>query len=221
MPAVRAPHNRRVADRAAGAVHAAAMTWYAQTPAKRGRQIAADLTVAAWTALWGWIGLTLHEVVSRLAAPGRALADAGGQLRAAAASAGEQVAGLPLLGGTLAAPFDAVAGAGRTLTGAGTSAQDVVAWLALWPVLALVVPPVLLVLVVHVGRRLRWARDARAAAALRGGADAEALFALRALAHRSLPELQRVAADPYGAFARGDHTALADLELRALGLRRG
>ena len=72
----------------------------------------------------------------------------------------------------------------------------------------------------HVAGRLRWAREARAAEALRGAAGSEALLALRALAHRPLPELRRVAADPYRAFASGDHAALADLERRALGLRR-
>lgn len=196
------------------------MTWYAQTAAKRGRQLAADVVVVAWTALWVRLGVALHEAVSRLAAPSRALTGAGDDLHAAAAGAGEQVADLPLLGGALAAPFEAVAEAGRSLAGAGASAQELVAWLALWPVLAVVGPPMLLVVAVHVAGRLRWAREARAAEALRGAAGSEALLALRALAHRPLPELRRVAADPYRAFASGDHAALADLERRALGLRR-
>jgi hypothetical protein len=50
------------------------------------------------------------------------------------------------------------------------------------------------------------------------GADLE-LFAIRAVANRPLRELRRVSADPAGALRAGEHHALADLELRALGLR--
>src|SRR3712207_3292535 len=56
------------------------VTWYAQTPALRRRQLAADLLVLAWTVLWLWLGVALHGAVQDLGAPGRGLQDAGGSL---------------------------------------------------------------------------------------------------------------------------------------------
>jgi hypothetical protein len=45
------------------------------------------------------------------------------------------------------------------------------------------------------------------------------LFALRALATRSITELRSATLDPAGAYTSGDYSRLADLELRQLGLR--
>jgi len=61
-------------------------------------------------------------------------------------------------------------------------------------------------------------RDATAARALVEGGGDERLFALRALATAPLPALRQAAADPLGAYDRGDLTALAEIELRRLGL---
>ena len=81
--------------------------------------------------------------------------------------------------------------------------------------------PIAALLVTWLPRRVAWAREAGAASRLRlGGADLE-LFAFRAVANRPLRELRRVTADPAGALRAGDYQALADLELRSLGLRAG
>jgi hypothetical protein len=78
---------------------------------------------------------------------------------------------------------------------------------------------VVTLLLVWLPRRVAWAREAGAASRLRmDGADLE-LFAIRAVANRPLRELRRVSDDPAGALRAGEHEALADLELRALGLR--
>ena len=82
--------------------------------------------------------------------------------------------------------------------------------------------PIAVVLVRWLPERLRWAREAGAAARLRSGSPDLELFAVRALAHRPLVELARLGPDPAGADRRnepGAVEALAGLELTALGLR--
>ena len=83
------------------------------------------------------------------------------------------------------------------------------------------VPLAVALLLAWLPGRAAWAREAGAASRLRlAGADLE-LFALRAVANRPLRQLHRVSLDPAGALRAGDYEALADLELRALGLRAG
>jgi len=79
------------------------------------------------------------------------------------------------------------------------------------------------ILVVRVPPRLAAARRAATAARLRdaGAGAGEELLALRALTSRPLEELLAVAPDPMEAYRRGDHAALAALELRANGLGEG
>jgi hypothetical protein len=88
-------------------------------------------------------------------------------------------------------------------------------------VLALVVAgcPVLLVLLRWLPARLAFAREHRAAVALR--ADVE-LWALRAALHRPLTELAGLGPDAVGRWRRGEPgaaDALAALERRSVGLR--
>lgn len=192
---------------------------YAELPTVRSRQLLTDVLVVAWTAGWVLVGVLLHRAIGRLAAPGRALADAGRDLAGAASGGGDRVSDVPLVGDALAAPFESVAAGGSRLVDAGTTGQEVVGWLAVWPVLLLVGTPVVLVLVVHLWRRVRWAREAAAVARLRDADGAVALLALRALTSRRVRDLTRAAADPHAAYAAGDHQRLAALELRTLGLR--
>jgi hypothetical protein len=76
----------------------------------------------------------------------------------------------------------------------------------------------------RVGRiphRRAWRRDTRAVrrAVRQGGDEIDAYLALRAV--QSLPADRRldVSADPWGDLAAGRHRALADAELRRVGVR--
>ena len=69
----------------------AAMTFYADIPARRNRQILGDLWLVAWSALWIWAALRLYDLVMNLAAPGLALADGATSLSDSIANAGETV----------------------------------------------------------------------------------------------------------------------------------
>jgi len=194
---------------------------YAETAGLRARQLLGDLAVLAWTAAWVWAGLTLYRLVDKLAVPGARLEQAGGGFAGDVAEIQQKVGRLPVVGGDLQGPFGRLAGVGRTLADAGATQQQVVHQLALWLGVLVAAVPIVALLVAWLPRRVAWAREAGAASRLRlAGADLE-LFALRAVANRPLRELRRVTPDPAGALRAGEYEALADLELRALGLRAG
>jgi hypothetical protein len=175
---------------------------YAETSGLRARQVLGDLAVVAWTAAWVWAGVTLYRLVD-------------------VAEIQQKVGRVPVVGNELQGPFGRLAGVGQTLADAGATQQQVVHQLALWLGILVAAVPVVTLLLAWLPRRVSWAREAGAASRLRlAGADLE-LFALRAVANRPLRQLHRVTPDPTGALRAGDYEALADLELRALGLRVG
>ena len=195
------------------------MKLYAETTGLRVRQLLGDLAVVAWTAAWVWAGVTLHRLVERLAVPGDRLERAGSGFAGDVAEIQQKVGRLPVVGGDLQGPFGRLAGVGQTLADAGATQQQVVHQLALWLGVLVAAVPIAALLVTWLPRRVAWAREAGAASRLRlAGADLE-LFAFRAVANRSLRELHRVTPDPAGALRAGNYQALADLELRSLGLR--
>jgi hypothetical protein len=192
---------------------------YAETARLRARQLLGDLGVVAWVALWVAAGTALYRLVEQLAVPGRTLEQAGGAFAGDIGAIQERVGRIPAVGDDLEEPFGRLGGVGRTLAEAGVTQQEVVHQLALWLGVVVAAVPVVALLLVWLPRRLAWAREAGAASRLRlGGADLE-LFAIRAVANRSLRELHRVTPDPAGALRAGEFDALAELELRALGLR--
>ena len=194
---------------------------YAETAGLRARQVLGDLAVAAWTAAWVWAGVTLYRLVEKLAVPGARLEQAGGGFAGDVAEIQQKVGRLPVVGNELQGPFGRLSGVGRTLADAGATQQEVVHQLALWLGVVVAAVPIVALLLVWLPRRVAWSREAGAASRLRlDGADLE-LFALRAVANRSLRELHKVTPDPAGDLRAGEFEALADLELRALGLRTG
>jgi hypothetical protein len=195
------------------------MRFYAETPGMRARQLLGDLAVLVWVAGWAAAGVALYRLVERLAGPGRTLEQAGDDFAGDVGGLQEQLGGIPAVGDDLQEPFGRLGGLGRVLAEAGQTQQEVVHQLALFLGVVVVAVPVAALLVVWLPRRVAWAREAGAASRLRlAGADLE-LFAIRAVANRPLRELRRVTPDPAGALRAGDYEGLAELELRALGLR--
>ena len=195
------------------------MPWYAETPALRSRQLLLDVLVVLWVLVWVRIGAAVHRAVSRLAAPGRELEKAGDGLSGGLSGAAERADDVPLVGGGLSAPLDAAARAGRALERAGAAQQDAVQVLALVLALLLAGVPIAWAVQRWLPGRLAFARDHRAAAALRDDVE---LWALRAALNRPLHELARLGPDPVGRWRRGEPgaaEALARLERRAQGLR--
>jgi hypothetical protein len=192
---------------------------YAETAGLRARQLLGDLGVLAWTAVWVAAGLTLYRLVEKLAVPGARVEQAGSNFAGDVAEIQQKVGRLPVVGSELQDPFGRLSGVGRTLADAGATQQEVVHQLALWLGVVVAAVPIVALLLVWLPRRVAWSREASAASRLRlDGADLE-LFALRAVANRSLRELHKVTPDPAGDLRAGEFEPLADLELRALGLR--
>jgi hypothetical protein len=192
---------------------------YAETARLRARQLLGDLGVVAWVALWVAAGIALYRLVEQLAVPGRTLEQAGDAFAGDIGAIQERVGRIPAVGDDLEEPFGRLGEVGRTLAEAGVTQQEVVHQLALWLGVVVAAVPVVALLLVWLPHRLAWAREAGAASRLRlGGANLE-LFAIRAVANRSLRELHRVTPDPAGALRAGEFDALAEVELRALGLR--
>jgi hypothetical protein len=197
------------------------MRLYAAAPARGARQVLGDLLLLAWVAAWAWAGREAHDMTLTLGQPGRATASAADEMAGRFHDVEGRVGGLPGVGDDLAAPFKGAADAAESLAAAGRSQAETVADVALLVGIAVFLIPVLLVAVLYVPVRIRFIR--RAGAARRFvGADPE-LLALRALANQPLRTLTQVSDDPVGAWRDGDDAVvrkLADLELRALGLRR-
>jgi hypothetical protein len=195
------------------------MTWYAETPDLRRRQVLADVVVVLWVLVWLRVGRAVHDGVQRLAAPGVELEQAGAGLSGGLSGAAERAGSLPGVGGGLRAPLDTAAGAGDALAGAGVAQQAAVGTLALLLALLLGGLPILWALSRWLPDRLRWSRESTAARALRGDVE---LLALRAATSSSLHELAALGPDPVTRWRAGHADAaeaLAALELRRLGLR--
>ncbi len=186
------------------------------------RQLLTDIAVVIWVYAWIRAGLWLHDLVLRLAAPGRKLEDSGTGIADNLADAGGRVGRVPLVGDELTAPFTRAAEAARSRADAGRQEQEIIGDLALALPLLLVAVPLALVLFLWLPARLRWMRRAGVASAVRDQPAGRDLLALRALASRPLTELTRLGPDIAQSWRDGDAAAvdaLAALELKDLGLR--
>ncbi|MFD8985384.1 hypothetical protein [Streptomyces sp. NPDC059564] len=200
------------------------MLLYAQTPARRNRQILADLVAVVVIAGAVWFALAVHDAIMLLAEPGRKVESAGEGFASALDDAGETASDVPLVGGLLKKPFQSAADAGTGLADAGQSLQDAISQLATLAAVVLIVVPVAFVLLVWLPLRLRWIRRSATVRSLfdaPGGAD---LLALRALTGPP-GDLRAIPAPPGGladAWRRGDQqvvAALSEIALRRAGLR--
>jgi hypothetical protein len=198
------------------------MKLYADTTGRFGRQLLGDLLVAGWIALWIWLAVQLRQRLLRLAAPGEALQRAGSSFSGSLNDAGDKVGRLPVVGDDVAGAFRDAGGAGDSITAAGRSQVDAVHQLALFVPGLMLLLAAGIVVALWLPGRVRWAREAGAARRLLSGPDALEVFATRAVVRRHPRELARLPEATVTRWRAGDEQAaadLADLELRALGLR--
>lgn len=198
------------------------MKLYADTPARRTRQLLADAFMLLWLGVWAWLGRFVHDSVMPLRAPADSLTAAGQKVEGALTGAGQQASRLPVVGDELQDWLGQAAQSGTSMQDAGTSMADTVetAALVLGWVTALV--PILAVGTVWLWLRSRFVVRATTARAFIDASEDLDLFALRAMANQPMSALARVSSDPAGAWRRHDTEvirALATLELRSEGLR--
>jgi hypothetical protein len=198
------------------------MKLYADLPARRTRQLLADVLVLLWIGLWAWLGRQVHDVVLALQTPANSLTDAGNSVNGALTGAGDKAGQLPLVGDDLEQWLDKAAGAGTTLSDAGTSMSDTVAKVALVLGLMTALVPIVSVGWVWLWMRIRFVREASSAQRFIDAQEDLDLFALRAMATQPMKALAAISDDPAGAWRRQDQEVirqLAVLELREQGLR--
>lgn len=202
------------------------MKLYADHPVRRLLQLVVDLLFVCWLVVWVWVGGVVHDGTLALAGPGRQTDAAASALASGLRDAGGSLDDVPFVGEQVAVPFDRAATASEGIAAAGRDAVRAVERLAFWLGVSVAVVPILLASLVYLPRRLRFVREATAAARFLAARQDLDLFALRALAHQPMRVLARVSDDPAGAWRRRDAEVvarLAELELRDVGLapRRG
>ncbi|WP_010146034.1 hypothetical protein [Serinicoccus profundi] len=198
------------------------MRWYADAPARRSRQVTADLLVLGWVVAWVLVGRWVFGLVMTLAAPADPLRSAGTGLESRMTEVAGRVIEIPLVGDQLDAPFTGAAGVGTDLVSAGDRLESGVRTVAWLVSLLSAGTPILLVLLVWAALRVAWVRRARALGREVADPHSQQLLALRALVHQDPGRLQSLHPDPVGAWRSGDPEAvraLADLELSKVGLR--
>jgi hypothetical protein len=200
------------------------MRLYAQTPARRSRQVLADLIAVVLIAAVVWGALAVRETIMLLAEPGRKVESSGDSLAAELGNTGGAASDVPLVGGLLQKPLQAAADASTGFADAGESLQHAVSQVANVTTAVLIVVPSAFVLLLWLPPRLLWIRRSttiRRLADAPGGTD---LLALRALTGPP-GDLATLPVPPGGladAWRQGDRQVIADLgavALRRAGLR--
>ncbi len=197
------------------------MTWYADAPTRRTRQVLGDLLTVAWIGTSVWAARLLHDAVAALRSPADALAGAGQSLSTGLTNAGQQLGRIPGVGDGLQSSFGNAAGTGTQITQVGTDLAAGVDRLALIVGLVTAALPILIAVLVWLRVRWRFVRTATASKRFIDAAEDLDLFALRALTGQPMARLARISDDPAGAWRRRDPQivrALAALELRDAGL---
>ncbi|GAA2485134.1 hypothetical protein [Streptomyces gobitricini] len=189
------------------------MRLYAQTPARRNRQVLVDLIAVTLIALTVWAALFVRDTIMLLAEPGRKVESSGDGLAEELGNAGDAASDVPLIGDVLKKPLQSAADASTGFADAGASLQETVTQVADVTTTAIIVVLVLLILVLWLPPRLLWIRRSvtvRRLADAPGGAD---LLALRALT--GPPAALVKLPTPPGGFAdawrRGDQEVIAAL----------
>ncbi|MFF3013585.1 hypothetical protein [Streptomyces sp. NPDC057939] len=200
------------------------MRLYAQTPARRSRQVVADVIAVALVAAAVWFALAVHDAIMKLAEPGRRVESSGTGLATELGKAGDAASDVPLVGGLLRKPLRSAADASTGLADAGQSMQDAVGQVATLTTAALIVVPVAVVLLLWLPARLRWILRGNAVRRLLDAPGGTDLLALRALTGpaRDLAALRAPEGGLADAWRRGDRQVigeLAEVALRRAGLR--
>jgi hypothetical protein len=196
---------------------------YSAQPRRLALQIASDVFVLLWIYVWYRVGLLVHDTLVQVAGVGYRIEGSAGKVSGSLAQAGQSAGGVPLVGDRLGAPLKDAGSQIGGIAGAGRSAGDTLSNLASPLGWAVALGPILIVLLIWLPRRYRFARRAGEAEQMAGAPAGEELLALRALANRPLQELRRVTPEPVRAWRDGDADivhALAQLELVADGVRR-
>lgn len=195
---------------------------YASNPARRNRQIAADVLMLVVLALLAYVAVQVHDAIGGLGGPGEDLMSAGQGLQDNLATASEAAGGVAVVGDELQAPIEEASAAAGVVTDAGARQVEVAQSAANWVGWAVFLLPALAVLALYVPRRWAYAVQAGRTRQVASSVEGADLLALRALTRQPLQKLRSVSRSPAEEWRRGDAgtiAMLARLELDDLGLR--
>ncbi|MCM3500898.1 hypothetical protein M3667_03270 [Microbacterium sp. P26] len=198
------------------------MKLYSDFAAQRARQMTADVVALALIALSVSAGVAVFATVDQFSQLGRQIQSTGLDFRASMTDVGTRLGGVPLIGEGISAPFATASSAGDTLAAVGQTQQDLVRQAAIALGVGVAALPILLILLIWLLPRLRFAmRATRTRDLIRAGVTTD-LLALRALTNQKVGAITKVAPDAVTAWRRGDAEVmnrLAGLELRSVGVR--
>lgn len=197
------------------------MKLYADQPARRVRQIVADLFFLVWIVFWVWQGVGTFHSTMDLTEPTERTQQAASSLADNMGEAADSLGGIPLIGESAASPFARAQESAQKLADAGERTEHSLRVLAWKLGLSLALGPPAILAGFFLPARLRFIRAATAGRAFVDSTRDIDLFALRALATQPLDRLARISDDPAGAWRQGDPAvirALAHLELHDSGL---
>lgn len=199
-----------------------ALTWYADVPGRRRRQVLADAALLLWCVAAIWVAVLVHQGVADAQGGARKLETGTNDLADHLSAAGEGLGKIPLVGGGVSEPFTQAADTSRDLSASG---HDLAHGLGLFGWAAAILTalvPILFALLPWCLLRLRYARRAGRMAQLRALEGGQRLLALEALTTAPPHLLAQVGADPAQLWQDGDAEAtrsLASLALFTCGLR--
>ncbi|GEK80564.1 hypothetical protein [Agrococcus baldri] len=198
------------------------MQLYSSRPGRAIWQVVGDLVAIGTIVAAIWISQQVREAIASLGAFGTQIEDAGGGFATTLTDAGDALAQVPFVGEGVAQPFRDGAGSADDLAAAGTALRGAVEAMATTVSTALWLLPVLLLVLIWLIPRLRFATRAGASRRLAETPAGRDLLALRALVGQPTAKVLTAAPDPLAALRTADRAgldALAALELRAAGVR--
>jgi hypothetical protein len=182
-----------------------------------------DAGVVAWVVVWAVLGVLVWQDITTQSRLPADLIKVGSAVRDTGQALGV-VGGLPLVGGSIGSFAGKIEKLGAEVVTSGETTRESIRQVAVIAGVAVGVLPAAMALFLYVPVRLRWRRTRRAVAAALAGSSGDPGFeqylARRAIHALPWDELCAITPDPWGAVAAGEYRALADAELRRLGLTR-
>ncbi len=179
-----------------------------------------DALVAVWVLAWIVVGVLAAETVGQLTDVSGTFGTVGGAVGSVGATLGG--VDVPLLSTPLEGAGEAIETAGRDIVAGGSSLRETIERISVGAGLVTALIPALSLLLLYGPARLERARETGALRALlrTAGNDPafESFLAGRALEHASYRRLRRLSARPWEVEAAATRRALADEELRRLGV---
>ena len=185
-------------------------------------QVVADLVAIGTIVAAVWISQQVRDAIASLGVFGTQIEDAGTGFSTTLTDAGEALAQVPFVGEGIAQPFVEASGSADDLAAAGVALRSAVDALATAVGTALWLLPVLLLVLIWLIPRRRFATRAGASKRLAATREGRDLLALRALVGQPMARLLETVPDPVAALRTADQPsldALAALELRSAGVR--